>query len=50
LLWCAGATATSECVRGNLDVKSEVERSPVRDTFARVESGILAVIALLLAG
>ena len=46
----AGATATSERVRGNLDMKSEIEQSPVRDTFARVEGGILVVIALLLAG
>ena len=31
-------------------MKKEIEQSPVRNTLARVEGGILAVIALLLAG
>src|SRR6516164_4557223 len=38
------------CVREDLDMKSEIGQSPVRDTLARVEGGILVVIALLLTG
>ena len=38
------------CVREDLDMKSEIGQSPVRDILARVEGGILVVIALLLAG
>jgi len=40
----------AECVREDLDMKNEIKQSPVRDTLARVEGGILVVIALLLAG
>jgi hypothetical protein len=40
----------AECVREDLDMKNEIKQSQVRDTLARVEGGILVVIALLLAG